>query len=35
MDTLIERKKRFTPKQIYGGTGVLFIIGIHFLFYFS
>ena len=20
MDTLIERKKRFTPKQIYGGT---------------
>ena len=26
MDTLIERKKRFTPKQIYGGTGVLFIL---------
>ena len=23
MDTLIERKKRFTPKQIYGGAGVL------------
>ena len=26
MDTLIERKKRFTPKQIYGGVGVLFIL---------
>lgn len=29
MDTLIERKKRFTPKQIYGGTGVLFLSLIH------
>ena len=26
MDTLIERKKRFTPRQIYGGVGVLFIL---------
>ena len=26
MDTIIERKKRFTPKQIYGGVGVLFIL---------
>lgn len=35
MDTLIERKKRFTPRRIYGGAGVLFILGIRFLFYFS
>lgn len=26
MDTLIERKKRFTPRRIYGGAGVLFIL---------
>ncbi|MDE6798841.1 MAG: HlyD family efflux transporter periplasmic adaptor subunit, partial [Phocaeicola sp.] len=32
MDTLIERKKRFTPRQIYGGAGVLFILV--FIFYF-
>ena len=35
MDTLIERKKRFTPKQIYGGTGVIIHTGTHSLFYFS
>lgn len=32
MDTLIERKKRFTPRRIYGGAGVLFILV--FVFYF-
>lgn len=35
MDTLIERKKRFTPRRIYGGAGVFIHIGIRFLFYFS
>lgn len=34
MDTLIERKKRFTPRRIYGGAGVLFILVFVFLFYF-
>ena len=29
MDTLIERKKRFTPRRIYGGAGVLFLSLIH------
>jgi len=33
MDTLIERKKRFTPKQIYGGS--IIHTGTHSLFYFS
>ena len=33
MDTLIERKKRFTPRRIYGGAGVLFILV--FVFYFT
>ena len=26
MDTQIEHKKRFTPKQIYGGVGVVLLI---------
>ena len=26
MDTLIERIKRFTPRRIYGGAGVVFIL---------
>jgi len=25
MDTQIEHKKRFTPKQIYGGVGVVLL----------
>lgn len=28
MDTQIERKKYFTPKQIYGGIGALFVLGL-------
>lgn len=28
MDTQIERKKYFTPKQIYGGIGTLFVLGL-------
>ena len=28
MDTQIEHKKRFTPKQIYGGVGVVLLIAL-------
>ena len=35
MDTLIERKKRFTPRRIYGGAGVLFILVFVFYFIFQ
>ena len=28
MDTQIEHKKRFTPKQIYGGVGVVLLLSL-------
>lgn len=34
MDTQIERKKYFTPKQIYGGIGALFVLGLILFFIF-